>query len=137
MATDALSRQPLFNEMEVEHDATEGVYRLRATYSSKVSARDDLQLVPLFQAAANDPEYQEVVKFVREGSSLDSVPTEHPARIYKHVLDSLSVLDDEDTSLLVVDFTRIVIPQAARKQILADLHLSHAGFARTKATARE
>ena len=36
LATDALSRQPLFNEMEVEHDATEGVYRLRATYSSRV-----------------------------------------------------------------------------------------------------
>ena len=136
LACDALSRNPLLGEMEADDDATDGVYKLRYTYTSSKSARDDLQLAPLFDAAV-DTDYQMVVKFVREGGKLDKVPIDHPAKAYKHVIDTLSVYDDNDVSLLVVDDTRLVVPPGARPAILKALHLPHAGFARTKATAQE
>ena len=69
LPADALSHQPLFHEMEQEHDAADGVYRMRRTYTHKESARDDLQLAPLFAAAAV-PKYQEVIKFIREGGAV-------------------------------------------------------------------
>ena len=134
-AADALSRNPLFNVMTVEEDIMAEVYHCKRTYTgSHTYARDDLKMQPLFEAA-DDSAYQLVVTAVRSGIKLDDLHKDHPAQIFKSVWDDISVIDEKDKPLLILNDTRIIVPKNARKEILRKLHTAHNGTATSTRTA--
>ena len=86
---------------------------------------------------AVDDDYLAVSKAVRQGKRVKLLPSSHPAHPYASVWDRLSLLDDDEHTLLILDDERIVVPVAARAEILHRLHLSHAGLVKMRQLARQ
>ncbi len=81
----------------------------------------------LFQAAAEDDNYQLMFYVYGKGTAVNNLPPSHPAHNYRGVWDQLSVrLGSGGLLLLVLDGARIVVPKTERKKVLVLLHLPHA-----------
>ena len=74
------------------------------------------------------------MKVLREWKALKDLPRDHPAQGYKSQWDAMSV---EDTYGVLLYHGRIVVPEAARKRVLASLHLQHTGENKTLMNARQ
>lgn len=120
---DTLSRAPVFNAPEEE-------------YSQVFSTSHDPAINRFYTAASKDAAYQEVITAILDGKTPRQLPIDHPAHLYKNVWDRLSIIQNNGQKLLVCDNTRIVIPLAARQEVLKLLHLSHSGLVKTKKTAQ-
>jgi len=84
------------------------------------------------KAAADDDEYQALIKHVHEGfpEERGALPTFlHP---YWNVRDQLNIDNG-----LILKGTQIVIPQKLRQTVLTDLHAPHQGRDRTQRRARQ
>ena len=99
-------------------------------------AREDLKLQFLFEAAQEE-EYVQIVEAFKKEAKLKDLPQQHPAREFRDVWDNLSLIDEKEGALLVLDDTRIVVPRTARRKVLEKLHLSHSGVSKTRRTAAE
>ena len=53
----------------------------------------------------------------------------------KQVYDQLSVIDDKEFPLLVLDDSKVVVPKEGRNGILKKLHIPHCGVTKTWQTA--
>ena len=58
-------------------------------------------------------------------------------KLYRGVLDDLSVRDVEGNKLVMLNGTRIVVPTAARQGVVRELHKSHSGITKTFLTAQQ
>ena len=125
LIADALSRAPVFEPAEDCDIIANQVIVNRI-------ASDPL-LQSLYDAAQSDKVYKEIVKMIENDVSLADLPVNHPARLYKNVWNDLSILD---STLLVHDDHRIVVPKLARPAILEKLHQSHSGITKTRQLAK-
>ena len=125
---DALSRNPVF---AAAPDGTE--QEMSAVCHA---LRRDPAISRLDMAAECDPEYKEVAEALRQGCRAQDIPKSHPAAIYRKIWDALTPYQ-RDTTLLLLNDKRIVIPKAARPVLLRHLHLAHCGIAKTKEQARQ
>ena len=79
------------------------------------------------RAAAEDPEYQRLLRYVREGFP-DRIPdVEQSAQLYLNMSRGLSEMD----GMVILNSKRIVVPKALRPEVLERLHASHQGIERT------
>ena len=90
---------------------------------------------PILESAKSDPEYQSLLGYLKDGVPLTQVPATSPARQFASVWHDLSLAFDD--RLVVYSGDRLVIPRDYRKDILALLHRSHAGWIRTRKLAQE
>ena len=125
LIADALSRAPVFEPAEDCDVIVNQVIVHRI-------ASDPL-LQDLYDTASKDKVYKEIVKMIENDVSLTDLPPNHPARLYKNVWNDLSILD---STLLVYDDHRLVIPKLARPAILEKLHQSHSGITKTRQLAK-
>ena len=119
---DALSRSPVFDPPETPSAAH--VRSFRPT---------DPCLNFLIDAAAADTAYQAVISALRSGVAEHDLPPDHPAATFRNLWSRMAVRDE---LLLTLDHDRIIIPYAARREILSRLHLSHPGCTRMLQLAR-
>ena len=127
---DALSRAPVFPA----DDGEESFEDIDDNMCLRVA--EDPRMQVLFDAAAEDNNYKQVVSALREGKNVQKLPTTHPAQSYANVWTELSLLDDmEDTLMAVGD--RVVVPHHARAKVLELLHLPHSGLVKTKKAAQQ
>ncbi len=136
---DALSRAPVADPTPAdqigEFDSAFSSQILRVTAQitditgEQKEALPDLYLERIKKAAGEDSEYKSLMQYLMEES-----PKEMPAAVrpFTKVLQQLTVHDG-----LVLKGYQIVIPKALRRDVLADLHLSHQGIDRTKRRARQ
>ncbi|CAA9994686.1 unnamed protein product, partial [Nesidiocoris tenuis] len=131
MIPDCLSRAPVCvpetNEMLAEIDEFSGPKS--TIYSIEL---EDPSLRAIAEIAKNDSEYQELKRYVMEGfpENKESLPAAlHP---YWKLKNLLTVEDD-----MVLKGYQLVIPRAARKEVLIQLHKSHQGIEKTKRRARQ
>jgi hypothetical protein len=124
LIADALSRAPVFRPDE-EADAEYRVARVK----------DDA--MGFFREPASAAAYKQCADALRRGVSYSDLPPHHPARALKNVWDNLSVHDQDDVVLIVLDGHRIFVPESARQSLLAKLHLPHAGISKTREQARQ
>jgi hypothetical protein len=132
LIADALSRFPVFPPPEAEEDIEDAEIAAGAAMCHAIST--DPNLSPLFEAAAIDHDYEAVKQALLDGRVPKQFPPAHPARQYSSVWSDLSVYDD---GLIVLDGSRIVIPETERGRILELLHLPHNGQTKTKVAARQ
>ena len=124
---DALSRYPVFSG-----DATD----LESSVVRAVRiSREEPSLKFLFLAI--DTDYRHIVKALREGVKLETLPSTHPARPYRNIWSRLSLLDGKANTLMLLDGDIIVVPRGARDSLLRKLHFSHAGYQKTLLQAKE
>jgi hypothetical protein len=88
---------------------------------------DDLRTI-----AANNPAYEELIQAISNGFPSERRHTSANVRQFWAIRMDLSIDDG-----LVLYNGRIVVPQAARRDILKKLHSSHQGITRTKRRARQ
>ena len=85
--------------------------------------------------AANDSEaYQAIIQAFDQAKDLKNLPCDHPARRLQQVWNSISRSEE---GLLLVDGSKIYMPEATRQATLDALHEGHCGFHKTLRTARE
>ena len=88
----------------------------------------------MFDAAEDDKAYQEVKGAILTGLPCQSMPDTHPGRSLASVWDRISIFKD---TLLCIDGKKIIVPPKARADILATLHLPHAGLSKMRQNAAE
>ena len=127
LIADALSRYPVFKEdSELDEVNTNLCNRLG----------EDPLFEPIAQDAGNDSNYQKLVSALRENKHPSTLPSFHPAQSYRNVWERLSLLESDDT-VVVLDDVRLVVPERSRKEILRLLHLSHSGISKTRRQAQD
>ena len=124
LIADALSRAPVFDPPEKEVFSNTVLVNAIST---------DPSLQNLYDFAENDSAYKQIREAILSNVDINDLPPNHPGRSFSSVWNDLSVHDDV---LLVVDNSRIVIPKAARPDILKKLHTAHAGVTKTRQMAR-
>jgi hypothetical protein len=94
----------------------------------------DPALTELAERAKLDEDYQRVVVAVREKAVLKDLNKRHPAQKYRAHWDAMAV---EDSYGLLTYHNRIIVPEAARTNILSSLHIQHTGRQKTLMNARQ
>jgi hypothetical protein len=139
LIADALSRAPVFKvDAEAETNARkwEDVCRKVVVIVSK--EKGGTMCSELLDVAAADKEYMQMVHDVRQVEEYNKLSPSSPARQLKHVWGRVSMMGNPDgAALMMVDGTRIVIPEAKRKTVVRALHKSHCGIEKTKQQARQ
>lgn len=127
LIADALSRAPVFPPSE-ERDVDDTHLCFRVATDPKMQ---------LLYDASSSTEYRRLVEALRAGKDPRSLPPQHPARAFTSVWKCLSLQDGDEDPLVIYDGSRIVVPPAARSEILRLLHVPHAGIAKTRQAARQ
>ena len=135
-APDALSRNPVSDpqpqDMLVECDDSSSpettIAEIRAIISEQ---QESVRLQDLRKHGEQDPEYQQLMHYIRNGfpEHRNQMPDE--CKRYWSVRNQLALDDD-----LIVYGCRLLIPAKMRHGVLTQLHESHQGSVRTKQRAR-
>ena len=129
LVADALSRNPVTKHEDDEID-TSNV--LTINLITDLGGRPPMNIETLKSIAEKDVDYQLIHSAILNGVLASDLPPDHPARPYKpdwHLLathDSLITFND-----------RILVPKAARKEILQMLHFAHLGQQKTSNLANQ
>ena len=95
-----------------------------------------MALAELSRIASEDKDYQEVVNTVLsrkyEGKMLITLHKHHLAHQYSAQWDGMSV-----NGIFLTFQGQMIVPAAARRKVLSNLHLQHTGKSKTLADARQ
>jgi hypothetical protein len=127
---DALSRAPIFQPEEEED-----VNKVCLISIKSLTSSFDLALEKLSEKAKCDVNYCAIIQTLLQGKNPRDLDASHPSRPFIKVWQDLSF--DNQTSLLLLNSHRIVVPLECRRDVLNSLHQSHQGLRRTRARARE
>ena len=128
MIADALSRAPAPGTFEDDEPPSENFIVRKTMDHYHHIARSDKSLEKIFEAAKNDENYLKMVRDIRRDVDNTEIKKEedHPGKEFsKDEWSRLSLLEDQDDTLLIFDANRIVIPRSYRREILEGLHISH------------
>lgn len=129
LIADALSRSPVGESTQEDTDEQGNSAVVRT-----LKALGDPGLLSLSEISKSDGEYQDIIATLSSNKNPKVLPQNHPARLYRKQWEDISW--DNESGLLLLHNHRIIVPQAARPQILKELHRSHQGLRRTRAQAR-
>ena len=125
---DALSRYPVFKG--------EASDVFNSELSRKITDLRDEPTMQFIWDAAKSVDYHRVVLALRNGRDLKQLQQSHPARCLKGVWHQLSLYDDHEYTLIMVDGQKIFVPEGARRKLLHLWHNSHAGEKKIKLMAQ-
>ena len=131
LVADALSRYPVFGPEAGDEDLRE---------AGKAVCKRIEEATPcaeVMEAASSDEEYGMIIEAVQRNARIDTLPEGHPAKALKPHWGKISLYGAPGEELVVIDSTRIVLPRAARPQVLKLLHLGHCGAQKMKKQASE
>ena len=128
LIADALSRSPVF-----QPDAEEVDDVLVQAMKVEIEPTDP-QLSQIIEAAKECPEYQQIVRAVKNALPWNELPVDHPARKYQNFSKSMAF--EAELGLLTIH-GKIVVPIRARKTVLQSLHTQHTGMVKTWKNARQ
>ena len=132
LIADAFSRAPMLDGEKVQDEIPTTHCRLVSSEEVHECTRKDPLMSSLFEAAS-DEDYREVVQALRDDKQLSEFDPTHPAHRYRDVYSQLSLFDDEQVTLIILNGSRIVVPKSARPGILKKLHIPHSGFMKNEA----
>ncbi len=130
---DALSRFPVSPEQPMDSAEME---EDRSFIQHTITSNDG-GLEWLCDAADEDPTYQEIVKAKCNGSSVNHLPIDQPARAFGNVWEFISMEEGFVFPLLIYNGTRIIVPPSTPSRVLELLHVPHAGQVKTKKAAQQ
>jgi transposase InsO family protein len=122
---DALSRAPVWPANDPH--AAEDVLTVKATMDLSTELKLFIDSI--------DNNYRSIVEAISSGKDIKNLPPDHPAHPFKNVWDQLSLENIDDAVLIALD-GRLVVPDAARPEVLRLLHVPHQGLVKTKQQAR-
>ena len=106
--------------------------RATATYTTGgEEVLEDPALDDLCEAAEADEEYSQAAKVIADKVKMKEVMKmdKHPIKQFRRWAYRLSVIENKKgTRLLLLDATRIVVPEALREQLVIQAHIGHQGI---------
>ena len=146
--SDALSRSPVGGAEQVEAV----LRRLRGhasyAYNRVVSCIkgdickeviEDPALDDMWEAARLDEGYMSVARTVKQKTGEEVYKTLSKAEIQEYVgkgIERMSVIEKGDSMILLMDQTRIVVPESMRKRLMDREHMAHPGVTKMLASLR-
>ena len=140
--SDALSRSPVSDppkdngmvEVEVPNERfiANSINSQPPKGQEKAEEFGDINLMKLLEIAKQDKEYQKLKKIVQNGC-LRKKEMPEKLKDFWTSLNQLSIFN----GFVLLNRKRIVIPDAAKDNILKELHVAHQGIERTKRRGRE
>lgn len=127
LIADALSRAQSTEEIFDDVKYQEATIRINVLTQASQTKWEEIALL-----TKSDPELQDVVHHIKNGWP-DKNKTRPQAKSYWHCKEELHVTQEG----IVCRGQRLVVPTAARKEILEKLHISHKGIVSCKIKARE
>ena len=126
---DLLSRTPIWpaNDELEDPDYTHVCNLIRSEFS-------DPLIDKLVLAGNQDPNYRKLKEAMRTFKKASKIPKNHPAKHYSRKWRELSF---HASGLIVCELTRIVPPEASRKDILNKFHDSHCGIEKLQKLAKQ
>ena len=82
-----------------------------------------------------DQAYREVMETIKKYKDPEEIDPKHPAYAYKSVWTRLSL--HPKLNLILLDESRMVIPNSYKPKLLQLLHLPHCGITKTRQTAKQ
>ena len=131
VVADALSRYPVFPAEEAEDIHTVSPVSFHVTMSDE---NKDIPLTIDTMATAANQEYINLRDAVL--NSDENIPDSPFVQSYKRVWDRLSV-SNENNNLVLLDGSRIIVPQNAIKAIVKLLHHGHPGITKAQKLAAQ
>ena len=99
--------------------------------------KENLGLKKLKEMSAKDKEYQEVVKLIREDKPTTSLPENHLGKRVAGNITEMSLLDNDEKTLIIVEGVKIFLPEEAAEKICKEIHdKCHSAGERTIHTLR-
>ena len=94
---------------------------------------NDDPTINLIAAAAKDIVYQQLVCLFKTAAQPADLDANHPAQHFPDKWHELSTgqLEENEEKLIVKNGKQIVIPKAARKELLRELHRGHRGISKS------
>ena len=126
LIADALSRAPVFAPPEDEEEDDHTMVRQADV--------EDPRILLLNETAQDDNDYRRIIEALSSTMPASRFPLEHPASQFAKLWDKLSL---HKHRLLILDGNRIVVPQAARKKLLALGHQAHCEAQKMKALFKQ
>ena len=124
---DALSRSPVFQHGKDEIDVANSIAIQQV---EEYELNENVSVPLLDQMAKDDKNYQLIRQAITASTHPNDLPPDHPGRSYKADWHLLGTHNN-----LVTMGDRILVPKAARKDILRLVHKAHLGQKRTVALA--
>ena len=84
-----------------------------------------------------DKDHNHLVSFVKGNQCFSKISDNHIVKLFHGVMDDLSVRMVDNTDLVVMQGTRIVVPFPARKLVIRELHNAHSGLMKSILTAQQ
>ena len=128
LIADALSRSPVFKPSPA--DDLDKDIECQEVFLNHVNVDPSIDFI--ITETERDENYAAVRSAILNNVKASDLPPEHPGKPYTQVWKDLSVRG----SLIILDGTRMVIPMSLRKDILALLHIPHAGITKTRKLAQ-
>ena len=79
----------------------------------------------------------ELLQAIKKGQPLKDLAFYNNARKYKVIGDNISITEVNGKEIAMLDGRRIVVPLAARKHVMKELHRAHSGLTKTYKTASQ
>ena len=131
---DALSRCPVFQPEDQDDVLVCSVLVGRGNVTEEATEPDPA-LKRLVQHTTNDKDYQKVYMAVKDHKKLNDLPKDHPALHYRSYWHAMSL--EQTLPRLVFYHGRVMVPRAAKKEVMDTLHMQHCGENKTLANARQ
>ena len=124
---DALSHYPVFGPHEMELPVVDIATCIQV---NKILSLGDI-------TSSVDDEYANLVAFVQGRQHHDNTGKPHIAKLFRNVMDDLSIRQVNGVDLVILQGTRIVVPFPARKMVIRELHSAHSGLTKSILTAQQ
>ena len=142
LAPDSMSRAPVGGSEEVEvvlnnlRGQAQVCYRIVSSVQGDISEEvlEDPALDEMWAAADANEDYQKCAKIIADkGSKADMKSmNNHPIQAYKVWWSKLSTMEIKSgTRIMLLDSTRIVVPETMRQKVLEREHMAHQGINKT------
>ena len=96
----------------------------RQTFSKtrKKMEKENLGLKTVKEIAAKDKQYQEIVQLIKTEKSPSSLPPDHLGKRAAGMFNEMSLLDDDDKTLIIVEGVKIFLPEEAAQKLCKEIH---------------
>ena len=131
----ALSRFPVFEAEESPDILVCALLENTKGSQNRSSSILDPALQRLISHAEADPVYQKIREAVKKHKAPQKLPTSHPAQAFQSQWDALCIVPELPN--LVLHHGRIIVPEAAKKEVMQTLHVQHTGETKTLANASQ
>ena len=131
---DTLSRYPVFPPNDEDDVLVCSIWVARGKVTEE-ETESDPALERLIEHATNEEDYQKVYLAVKNRKKLNELPKDYPAQHYRSYWHAMSL--EQTLPKLVFYHGRVIVPKAAKKEVMETLHLQHSGENKTLANARQ